>query len=322
MHIHNKYLSCDIKGNDIEFLRSQIRKPTYSTTKNNTHTKKLALSQLIPKIKSPLKETQNFNQSNKIESYKFRNKKLEMEKQLKLPQVGYLVTNLRAPYVGSIQAVIKEKLLISKLEKAPTQEEMDKIFKEQRELRRRKSLESFISELSEDTDEKLEQIMQADPKHSLQGRRDVTIHQKVSRQILEERGIKSRDDFEDDTIRKQVDIADLRIELQSIQNTQPTYSSDILDVMHRQVEKKKLRENKVYKKIKDPKTQLLQKKILNVKDCTIFSKLYLLNNNPLMQINEMISLPYILNDSNLLANIYHVNLYKLKNLKDKNVNFK
>jgi hypothetical protein len=307
--LHQKYLSCDIKFTDGIF-RSIYKKPTNMSTGGQFRVKKLASTQNIVPISKML-------DSSPIYKVNRGYTKLITSK---LPKVGYLVTNLKAPHAGTITASIKEKLNKGRLHKLHSKEEIEKAMKEQREARRRKSIELLESCLN-DSEEKFEDIMNSDPHKVLQDRKEGTIYQKANRLINVERGRSTQfDDYEDETIRKQVEIANVKSELQEIQNTQnteATYSDEVLGTLHRQVQTKKTRENKYYRFVKDPRTQLMQKKILSTSDCSIFSKLYLLNKNPLLEINEMISLPYILTDSDLLANVHHVNMYKMKNMKDK-----
>jgi hypothetical protein len=319
--IHNKYISSEMFKE--EYMKTRLRKTNILAFKDKAK-RNIAYSQYINnKVGSSssfTKDVGNLSHTGcRTEHKLIKNPQLILKNQQKLPQLGYLVTNLKAPFFSNIEADISRKLLLSKLQEEPTVEEVVKKQREEKAMRRRKSLESFTSDISDDTERRLEEIREADPNKVLQDRRDVTIHQKVSKLINEEKGIKPEDNYEDDTYRKEIDIEGLRTELNELKDTQPNYTNEIIGILHRQAEKKRTKENKMYKLVKDPRNQLMQKKILGVNDCSIFSRMYLLNNNPMFEINSNISLPYILNDSNLLANVYHVNLYKLNNMKTRHI---
>jgi hypothetical protein len=293
-----------------EFIRSELKSSLFTNkTKRN-----ITYSQFI---NNKFKNSFTKEYMNQSQSCKTKHKTIKPTKhEIKLPQINYLVTNLKAPFISSIEAEINKKLQISKQLEEPL-EELIKKKKEEKAVRRRKSLESFHSDLSDDTERRLEEIREADPYTRLQNRRDRTIHRTVTKIINEEKGIKQEDDYENDTYRKEVDIDVLRTELNELKDTQENYTGEVIGVLQRQAMKKRMKENKLYRLVKDPHNQLKQKKILSINDCSIFSKMYLLNNNPIFEINNNIALPFILNDSNLLANVYHVNLYKLKNMKQK-----
>jgi hypothetical protein len=301
--VHRKKLSC-CEINE-QFVRGSYKRPTHLTTK--LQFKKLASTQNVPTMRLQ-----------KDNTFKFRNHSYNKHLtniHTNLPTKGYLITSIKAPNVNAITATIKEKLNKSRLQNANVEKE--KASKECLEDIKMKSIELQRANVPDDDnhdnhDERLKAIINSNPNKVLQERKNNTIYLKANQLINGLREI----DYEDETIRRQIELAELKTELQEIQIKEKSFSEDhVLKNLHKQAVSKKLKEDKYYKFVKDPRTQLLQRRVLNTSDCVIFSKLYMVNTNPLLQINEMVSLPYILNDANLLANVQHVNMYRLKNMR-------
>jgi hypothetical protein len=325
--VHQKYMSYDhvITGtsND-DFLKKHFLSTTNITFKDKylkTPSKKLSnplptmLSSLNLRTSQSFKTTLSSLPTNRTV---VRNKKLLIENQLKLPTVGYMVTGLKATNFCAAQANIKERLLQSKATQELSPAEVEQMMKAQRDERRRASLVSFDSDESEgNEEEKLEKIRQADPHNVLTQRKEVTIHKRMSKLMLAETGFKTEaDEFEDSALLKEVEIENLKTELNEIQTTNKLKSKyQIVDVLCKQAEKRRVSVNNRYKLCKDAKQQLHQKKLLSMPDCSIFSRLHMLNSNPVFTFNTKVSLPAILDDNGLLANIYNVNMYKMRNFK-------
>jgi hypothetical protein len=316
---HRKNISQDLKATD-DFLSSPLRR-RQQVHSNQTSSVNLVRTEVayMPKIRST---SSIFSKSNisTSEQKVIRNKKLIIEGQLRLPKVDYLVTNCKAPVSSAIDASIKEKVKLSKQASGLGQQTVERILERQRDERRRKSLESFDS-IYDDNDENLEAIIQSDPSKVMASRKDLTIHQKVIRLISQDKGLPIVDDGSDheelEKSRKQAEIQNIKLQLKEIKQNDNKRRISIVDNFKKQIEREKFKTSKYYKFVKDPKTQLIQKKILANKDCSVFSNLYLLNNNPLFTMNNKICLPNTLEDAGLLANIFNVNMYKLQHMTEK-----
>jgi hypothetical protein len=310
--VHLKHLSYDMNINEDFFkMHLKMRSPVGS-------------SMILKKIDNTKQSLTVIGKNNssvnicKSDTKQLRNKKLIIDKQLKLPKLGYLVTNFRAPIISSIETNIKSKIKKIRRDSGIDEEAVEKAIQMDKEERRRKSLIAYESDLEDD--EKLEEILKLEPSNIMANRKGLTIHQIVKRLANTEKGIQVEENYEDENERKQIEIQNVKTQLKEIKKAQIERRCSVIENIQSKVRQEKMKGSKVYRTIKDAKQQLIQKKILNNKDFSIFSKLYLLNNNPLFTINNKISYQYTLNDSGLLANIYNVNLYKLRNMTEKYLN--
>jgi hypothetical protein len=304
--IHQKHLSCNIQ-NTYDYLKT---KSMHTKTNSTVTLKNLKTSRNLKQSQSDMIKNNStgslFGSGHKL----IRNKKLIIENQLKLPKLDYLVTGYKAPTISSIENNIKNKIKIIRRESGIDTINIERILQKEKDDRRRKSLICYEPAFE---DEDIEDIMNVDPSNVLSQRKGYTIHQIVRKIIEQEKGI--NDDYEEEDVKKQLDMQNIKTQLMEIHNAPKERRASIVDSLHHNIRKEKYSNSRYYKTVKDAKTQLIQKKILNNKDCSVFSKLYLLNNNPLFTINNKISYQYTLSDSGLLANLYNVNLYRLKNVK-------
>jgi hypothetical protein len=305
--IHLKHLSYDMRGNE-DFLNRHMR-PSMKTPKHST-------VKVADNTKVSLTDTRIHNSSVicKSDTKLLRNRKLIIDSQINLPKLGYLVTNHRAPLISNIESNIKSKIKKIRRDSGIDEQAVERVLQMEKEERRRKSLIAYESDFE---DEQLEDILKLEPSNMMQSRKGLTIHQIVKRLVNQEKGIQAEENFEDENVRRQIDLQNVKSQLKEIKNKQRERRCSVIENIQSKIKQEKLRGNKGYRSIKEAKNQLMQKKILNNKDFTIFSNLYLLNNNPLFTINNKVSFQYTLGDSGLLANIYNVNLYKLRNLTDK-----
>ena len=96
-----------------------------------------------------------------------------------------------------------------------------------------------------------------------------------------------------------------------------TKKFDILNTLHREHANRLKKSSVQYRELKDPATQVKLKRIINTNEPTIFSRLHVLNNNPVFTLNGMSSYPFILKDTAILAGVYNINLYKLRVMNEK-----
>lgn len=108
-------------------------------------------------------------------------------------------------------------------------------------------------------------------------------------------------------------------ELEKIRNSQFTHKYDFLNALHRKVENSHKRKSVEYKKVKNVYSQYKQKKILAKFDYAVSSNLFIMNQNPMFQINSDIAFPVYLNDPKILGNVYDVNMHNLRSLTEKYV---
>jgi hypothetical protein len=108
-------------------------------------------------------------------------------------------------------------------------------------------------------------------------------------------------------------------ELEKIRNSQFTHKYDFLNALHKKVQNSFKRKSAEYKNVKDVYSQYKQRKILDKYDYAVSSNLYVMNQNPMFQINNDIAFPVYLEDPNILGNVYDVNMYNLRNLTEKYV---
>ncbi len=90
------------------------------------------------------------------------------------------------------------------------------------------------------------------------------------------------------------------------------FSDEYLNDLHKKLQKKIINVDRNYENVKNKYEQYKQQKILGKKDHETAMKLHVMNRNPILQINNMVSFPMIINDPMLLASIYNVNMYNLE----------
>jgi hypothetical protein len=295
--IHQKVLKC-------EFNEPKITATAYNNYIKNTskeykmkyeptlHSKTRSISTLATTPAEP----------------KYRNKKLSMEQELNLPRVGYCVKNIKVPVMMTINNNIKKQIKNSDYIRTETKEE------------RTMSMLDYSNSSCDDScvgddvaDSKIDDIICNSANMKLAMKRDQTIYKKAK---IETFKLQNDDDFEDDTIKKQAEILEAKKEINDIKFGKLKSRYSILNTLHKEETNKLKRNNTEYRELKDPAVQVKMKRIINTKEPTIFSKLYVLNNNPVFTLNGMTSYPFILNDTLMLANVYNVNLYKLRLMND------
>jgi hypothetical protein len=112
---------------------------------------------------------------------------------------------------------------------------------------------------------------------------------------------------------------DIQKELDNIKQSEFPDKYGYLNALHRKVQNSYKKKDAKYKNAKDVYSQYKQRKILNKYDYAISSNLYVMNQNPMFQINNSIAFPIYLKDAGILGNVYDVNMYNLKSLTDKYV---
>lgn len=90
------------------------------------------------------------------------------------------------------------------------------------------------------------------------------------------------------------------------------FSDEYLNDIHRRLQDKKIQVDPDYQNAKNGYEQYKQQRIIDHKDHDIALKLRLSGRNPIMQVNNSVSFPNIVNDPMLLASIYNVNMYNLE----------
>lgn len=90
------------------------------------------------------------------------------------------------------------------------------------------------------------------------------------------------------------------------------FSDNYLNNIHKKLQKTIIKVDPQYKKLKNKYYQYNQQKILAKKDHETAMELHMLNKNPILQVNNMVSFPMIVNDPMLLANIYNINMFNLE----------
>jgi hypothetical protein len=118
-------------------------------------------------------------------------------------------------------------------------------------------------------------------------------------------------------IKTKAEVQRMRRELGDIRRSQFDNQNDFLNALHKKVQKEAFRKSMDYQNLKEVFTQYKQKKILDNQDCSISSKLYLINKNPLFEINTNVKFPHFISDADVLAGIYNINMYKLGNMSQK-----
>lgn len=136
--------------------------------------------------------------------------------------------------------------------------------------------------------------------------------------LRKQRKLKTIDRDQEFEIRvKKKEIKNLKNESDRLSNNQFGKEHEYLNALFHKVEKDHLRKDETYRKLKDAYEKYKMRNILNDKDFSMNSKLYVLNKNPLFQINNMTSFPNLVEDSNILANIYNINMYRLEKMANK-----
>jgi hypothetical protein len=291
-------------------LRCEFNEPKIAATALNNyikHTPKEYKRKYESAVHSKIRSILSTKSSTPAEPI-YRNKKLSMKQELKLPKVGYCVKNLKAPIMMTINNNIKKQIKNSDYNKTETKEEGTI------SLLDYSNSSCDDSGAADESDSKIEDIICNSPAIKLAMKRDQTIYKKAQ---IETFKLLNDDDFEDDDIKKQAEILEAKKEINELKFGKPKKKYSILNTLHKEQTNKLKKNNTEYRELKDPAVQVKLKRIINTKEHTIFSRLYVLNNNPVFTLNGMTSYPFILNDTNMLANVYNVNLYKLRLMNDK-----
>ena len=90
------------------------------------------------------------------------------------------------------------------------------------------------------------------------------------------------------------------------------FSDEYLNDVHRRLQKKKIDYDPEYENVKNKYEQYKTDRIIAKKDFDTATKLRLLNRNPILQVNNLVSFPNIVSDPMLLASLYNVNMYNLE----------
>ena len=115
------------------------------------------------------------------------------------------------------------------------------------------------------------------------------------------------------------EINKIKNELNNLRKSRFDFKSNYLNDIHKKLEKKAFEINPDYQNTKDVYAKYQQDKIIDKKDFRLSSRLYMMNRNPIFQINNMISFPNMINDPIFLANIYNVNMFKIESSTNKKI---
>lgn len=90
------------------------------------------------------------------------------------------------------------------------------------------------------------------------------------------------------------------------------FNDEYLNDLHKKLQKKLIDVDPNYESVKNKYAQYSQQKILGKKEFETAMELHVMNKNPIMQVNNMVTFPMIINDPMLLASIYNVNMFNLE----------
>jgi hypothetical protein len=238
---------------------------------------------------------------------KMRNSKLSMEQELKLPKVGYIVKNFKAPIMMTINRNIKRKVQKSKYNLTEQNENQNNI--------EYSNDECNTSSDSDIVDSELEDIITHSPAFKIALRRDQTIHKRAE-MTFKLNNHKISDDYEDETIKKQLEIIEAKKEIDEVKFNNKKTKYSILNDLYKEESNKLKKNNKKYRDLKEPISQVKVKRMMSTNDSYIFSRLSVLNNNPILTFNGISSYPHVLRDTAIMSGVYNVNLYKQKSMNE------
>jgi hypothetical protein len=252
------------------------------------------------------------------EKYIIRNKKLAIENEQIFPRNEYKMTNITPNDFYKTQIRIQRKLNKLSMELVDTKGEKEE--DSNRNLIKRASQESIKSQRTIRSQETIDNLQTEDLEKLrksiptvLNPNRNLCIRLKDS--LKENPG--NNVAIESDRSRK--DLNQIQNEIRNIRKSQFSEldkkikfqsSPEIKDLM-KNIKNKHLRKSIAYKESKDIYEQYKQHMLLKKEDFARGSKLYMLNNNPIFQINNQISVPLMLGDSQIMADLFAVNMFKL-----------
>jgi hypothetical protein len=108
------------------------------------------------------------------------------------------------------------------------------------------------------------------------------------------------------------EIEQIKNSIKDIMKRRFDFSDEYLNDLHKKLQKKIIDVDPNYESVKNKYAQYQQQKILAKRECDTAVKLHIMNKNPIMQVNNMVTFPMIINDPMLLASIYNVNMFNLE----------
>lgn len=115
-----------------------------------------------------------------------------------------------------------------------------------------------------------------------------------------------------------LEVENIKKGLKDIMRRRFDFSDEYLNDVHKRMQKKKIDFDPEYQNVKNKYEQYRSDKIIAKKDHNTAMKLHLMNRNPILQVNNLVAFPNIVNDPMLLASLYDVNMYNLEFSKMKN----
>lgn len=108
------------------------------------------------------------------------------------------------------------------------------------------------------------------------------------------------------------EIEQIKNTIKDIMKRRFDFSDEYLNDLHKKLQKKIIDVDPNYESVKNKYSQYKQQKILAKKECETAMKLHVMNKNPIMQVNNSVTFPMIINDPMLLASVYNLNMFNLE----------
>ena len=259
------------------------------------------------------------------EKVAIRNKRLFINQAINLPKINYKVNSkIKPPEIRNSENKIKElvhknlmKTLVSPNKSIHETDENSQITFENNtksdlsEVEQNLITETLVRELDEDgTIKHLQKLKKQMNKFDLQiknkkdnSSKENSVASSISSDYDQHIEIKTKKDIQN--LKKSI------IDIRKSENIPPAYP--VLSELHRKIQNSYFENDKNYKNLKNIFSQYKRSLILDRNyENKNYGKLYLLNKNSLFQINNCVSYPMMMQDSNILAKIYNLNTHKLE----------